>query len=170
MLVASARGKEGATTTACQLALSLARGWRRTLLIDGHLRQPGTHTRFQGSLEPGLCEVLRGEIDLPDAIQPTKASRLWLLSSGHWDNHALQSLAQESATVLLDSLKDQYDVVVIDAGPLLPLADALLLGQRADLVVLSALCGVSRLPALHEAQQRLATLGVPLLGVVVNGN
>jgi len=169
VLVATSRGGEGATTVACQLALSLARAWRRTLLIDGHVRQPAIHTRFQVGVEPGLCEVLRGEIDAPDAVQPAKMSRLWLLPSGNWDPHALQALAQESTTMLLESFKDQYDVVVIDAGPLLPLADGLLLAQQADLVVLSALCGVSRLPVIHEARQRLTTLGVPLRGVVVGG-
>jgi polysaccharide biosynthesis transport protein len=169
VLVATSRGAEGATTVACQLALSLARGWRRTLLIDGHVRQPAVHTLFQVGVEPGLCEVLRGEIDAADAVQPAKISRLWLLPSGNWDQHALQALAQENTTMLLESFKDQYDVVVIDAGPLLPLADGLLLAQQADLVVLSALCGVSRLPVLDEAGQRLTTLGVPLLGVVVSG-
>jgi polysaccharide biosynthesis transport protein len=169
VLVASSRGGEGATSVACQLALSLARGWRRTLLIDGHVRQPSIHTRFQVGLEPGLCEVLRGEMDAPDAVQPAKVSRLWVLPAGNWDNHALQSLAQDSAAELIESFKDQYDVVVIDAGPLLPLADALLLAQHADMVILSALVGVSRLPRIHEARQRLATLDVPFLGVVVNG-
>jgi len=168
VLVAGTHGQEGTTSTACQLALSMARGWRRTLLIDGHFRKPAIHECLQLSLEPGLSEVLRGEVELAEAVQPTKVSRLWFLPAGHWDPHALQSLAQDKVD-LFHSLPDQYDVVIIDAGPLLPLADALLLAQQADAVILAALAGHSRLPWINDAWYRLNRLGVPLLGVVVNG-
>ncbi len=169
LVVAGTQGSEGTTSTACQLALSLARAWRRTLLIDGHFRQPAINDLLQVSLEPGLSEVLRGEIELAEAVQPTRVSRLWFLPAGQWDQHALQALAQDTTAELFDSLHEQYDVVVIDAGPLLPRADALLLGQQADAVILAARAGHSRLPSINDAWYRLGQMGVPLLGVVVNG-
>jgi capsular exopolysaccharide synthesis family protein len=164
LLVAGARGRDGSTSVACQLALSLARGWRRTLLVDGHLRQPAVHAQFGLPVDPGLSEVLRGEIESADAIHPTRVSRLWLLPAGHWDNHALQALAQEREGFVFEALKEQYDTVVIDAGPVLPLADALLLARHADAALLAVLCDRSQLPAVHEARQRLEALGVPILG------
>src|SRR5205814_97508 len=79
MMVTSAQSGEGKTTLATQLAASLARAWKRTLVIDGDLRHPGAHALFDTPQEPGLAEVLRGEVEPADAIRATPVSRLWIL-------------------------------------------------------------------------------------------
>jgi capsular exopolysaccharide synthesis family protein len=169
VLVTSASGGEGKTSLASQLAASLARAWRKTLLIDGDLRNPAIHKLLGQPLEPGFSEVLRGEVGAPDAVRPTSISRLWMMPAGHWDSHAVQALAQESVRSLFEQLKDQYDFIIIDSCPLLPVADSLLLAQHVDGVLLSVLRDVSRAPAIHAAQQRLEGLGVRTLGAVVIG-
>jgi capsular exopolysaccharide synthesis family protein len=170
IMVTSANGGEGKTSLACHLAASLARAWRRTLLIDADLRNPAAHRQFDIQPEPGLSEVLRGEAELDDAIRPTSISRLWLLPAGEWDSHAIQALAQKEVAQIFDRLKRQYDFIVMDSSPVLPVADALSLAQHADGVIVSVLVDVSRAPAVHAATQRLAALGARVLGTVVAGS
>jgi capsular exopolysaccharide synthesis family protein len=169
VMITSAGGGEGKTSLASQLAASLARAWRKTLLVDADLRHPAAHKLFDLPLEPGLCEVLRGEANLGDVVKPTLLSRLWLMTAGHWDAHAVQALAQPGVSNWFDQMKQQYDFVIVDSCPVLPVADALLLSQHVDGVIFSVLRDVTRLPAVHAAQQKLDNLGVRTLGVVVIG-
>jgi capsular exopolysaccharide synthesis family protein len=168
-MVTSAGGGEGKTSLASQLAASLARAWRKTLLIDGDLRHPAVHKLFNQPLEPGFSEVLRGEVGVHDTVRPTAISRLWAMSAGHWDSHAVQALAQEGVRSLFGQLKEQYDFIVVDSCPVLPVADSLLLGQHVDSVLFAVMRDVSRAPALYAAQQRLEGLGVRTLGAVMIG-
>jgi succinoglycan biosynthesis transport protein ExoP len=169
VMITSAVSGEGKTSLASQLAASLARAWRKTLFIDGDLRNPAAHRLFDLSLEPGFSEVLRGEVNLADAVKPTALSRLWLLPAGHWDSHAVQALAQEGVKSVFDQLKEQYDFIIVDSCPVLPVADSLLLGQNVDAVIFSVLRDVSRAPSVYAAHQRLASLGIRTLGAVVIG-
>jgi capsular exopolysaccharide synthesis family protein len=169
VMVTSAAGGEGKTSVASHLAASLARAWRKTLLIDGDLRNPAAHKLFDMLLEPGLSEVLRGEINLADAIRPTPLSRLSLMPAGAWDGDAVQALAQDGVKAQFAQLKQQYDFIVVDSCPVLPVADSLLLGQHVDAVVFTIMRDVSRMPSIHAAQQRLSALGIRTLGAVVIG-
>jgi capsular exopolysaccharide synthesis family protein len=167
--VVSAIGGEGSSVLAVQLAASLARAGRRTLLLDANLRRPALHRAFGLGQSPGLAEVLRGESALPAAIRPAPADRLWVLPAGTADARALQALARESTAALLERLKRDYEYIVIDGAAVLACADALLLAQRSDAILLSVLAGVSRLPTAHAAWRRLSLLGARPLGVVVQG-
>jgi capsular exopolysaccharide synthesis family protein len=169
ILVTSAVGGEGKTALAVLLAASLARAWRKTLLLDADLRKPQAHALFGKPLEPGLSELLRGEAEPAEVVQPTGLSRLWLVPAGHWDAHAVQALAQDGAGRLFDALKEHYDFLVLDAGPVLPVADTLLLSTHVDSVLLTVRSGLSRLPIVRAAQQRLASLDAPLRGAVLLG-
>jgi capsular exopolysaccharide synthesis family protein len=169
VMVTSAGGGEGKTSLASQLAASLARSWRKTLLVDGDLRNPAAHKLFDVPLEPGLSEVLRGETSIGDLVRPTPLSRLWMVPAGHWDSHAVQALAQDGVRTTFAQLKSQYEFIVVDSCPVLPVADSLLLAQHVDAVILAVLRDVSRLPAVHATQQRLGALGVRVLGAVMIG-
>lgn len=169
VLITSAQGAEGKTTLACQLALSLAGSWRKTLLLDAALRKPAVHHMFHNPCEPGFSELLRGEVEPDDVVQSTPVSRLWIVPAGQSDNHAMQALAQERTAFLMEHFRKQYDCVVIDAGPVLSSADALLLGQHVDAVLLVARTGWSSLRAIHAAHEHLHSLELPVLGCVVVG-
>jgi capsular exopolysaccharide synthesis family protein len=169
VMVSSALGGEGKTSLASHLAASLARAGRKTLLIDGDLRNPGLNRQFHVPLEPGFGEVLRGEVKAEEAIQPIAGTRLALLPAGRWTSEAIQALAQNGIRPIFDMLKGQFDFLLLDSSPVLPVADALLLGQHVDAVILSVLRDVSRLPSVHAARQRLTTLGIRVLGTVVIG-
>ena len=169
-MVASAVSGEGKTSLASHLAASLARGGRRTLLVDGDLRNPAVHQLFGLSAGPGFAELLRGEVEPVQVVQNTPLENLSVLAAGAADRRALQALAQDGVVrTVFDELKEQYDFLIVDVSPVLPVADALLIGEHADAVLLSVLRNVSRLPAVHAAQQRLAALGIRVLGAVVIG-
>jgi capsular exopolysaccharide synthesis family protein len=171
VMVTSAVSGEGKTSLSCHLACSLARAGRKTLLLDCDLRNPAAHRLFELPGEPGLCEVLRGEAQLADVIRATPAKNLWLIPAGQFDEDALQTctLSQNGFSPLLDRLKTQFDFIVIDSSPVLPVVDTLVIGQNVDVVVFSLLRDVSRIPNVYAAYQRLATLGIRILGAVVNG-
>ena len=169
VMVTSACSGEGKTSVATQLAASLARAWRKTLLIDGDLRNPAAHRLFDLPREPGLSEVLRGDVTAEDAIRPAPVSRLWVLPAGQWDSQAIQALAQDDVGALFERLKEQYDFIIVDSSPVLPVADTLLLAPHVDGVLYSILRDVSRVPEVYAAQQRLAPLGVRTLGAVAIG-
>jgi capsular exopolysaccharide synthesis family protein len=169
VMVTSALEKEGKTTLSSQLAASLARSGRRTLLVDGDLRRPAAHRLFELPVEPGLSEVLRGEVELDQIIRPTRVPGLWLAAAGACDLEAIQSLARGGLHATFGRIREEFDFVIIDSGPVLTDADALLFGQYADAVILSILRDVSRVPRVFEACQRLRAVDLRLLGAVVNG-
>ncbi|SIN67723.1 capsular exopolysaccharide family [Singulisphaera sp. GP187] len=169
VMVASALSGEGKTSLSSHLATSLARAGRRTLLIDGDMRRPSAHELFDQPCVPGLSEVLRDEVDVADAIQPTAAGGLWLLPAGLCDSDSIQALACRDLRAMFDQLKEQYDFIVVDSSPVLPVADAMLIGQHVDAVLFSIMRDVSRIPKVQEAYERLAKLGIRMLGAIVTG-
>lgn len=170
ILVTSAGAGEGKTTLAASLAISLARAGRRTLLIDGDLRSPAANQLFEMPLQPGFSEVVLAEVDAIDAIQPTHQENLFLLPAGQWDREVLQSLARDGLEGVLEKLREDYDFILIDSHPVLAATDSLLLAQRSDGVLLAVLRGVSQMPRVYAAAQRLSSLGVRVLGAVINGS
>jgi capsular exopolysaccharide synthesis family protein len=169
LMVASAVGGEGKTSLASHLAASLARGGRKTLLVDCDLRNPGAHIPFQCRLTPGFCEALRGEAVCEELIQATPVENLSLLSAGKCDRQAVEALSRVDLGKVFEGFKAQFDFVVVDVCPVLPVPDALLVGQHADAALFVVLRNVSRLPAVFAAQQRLNSLDIPMLGAVVVG-
>jgi succinoglycan biosynthesis transport protein ExoP len=169
VLITSAATMEGRTTVASQLAASLARAGRRTLLVDGDLRRPALHALFDVPLEDGLCEVLRAEVDVDDVIRPTHAEGLWLLTAGYCDIDAIHALATEQMQPVFDKLRTEYDFVIIDGAPVVGMSDALIFGQYSDGAVLSVRRDHSQMPKINHAAELLRDVGIRIIGAVVNG-
>ncbi len=169
IIVTSALEKEGKTTVSCQLAASLARSGRRTLLVDGDIRRPAAHRVLDLPLRPGIAELLRREVSVQEVIRPTRIAGLWLIPAGVTDPQAIQALAQGSLEPTFAELRNQFDFVLIDCGPVLTDSDAVLFGQFADAVLLSVLRDVSRVPRVYEACERLHAVDLRILGAVING-
>jgi capsular exopolysaccharide synthesis family protein len=169
VMVTSARSGEGKTSLSIQLAASLARAGRKTLFIDGDLRSPAAHQVFNLPYGPGFSELIRGEIDLAGTIQPTSVRGLWMMPAGKWTSHATEALSRDSVKPLFEQLKQEFDFIIIDSSPILAVVDALLLGQQVDAAIFSILHEVSHSPSVYAAHQRLESLGVRILGAVVNG-
>lgn len=170
LMVTSAVRGEGKTSLASQLATSMAAAGLRTLLLDGDLRNPSLHRLFAAPLSPGCAEVVCQEADVAEAVRPTAAPNLWLVPAGECSPRVAAALAQGGPlAALFARLRDQFDVVVVDSGPVLSAADTLLVGQQVDGVVISVLQDVSQVPQVRTASDRLAQLNVPVLGAVVSG-
>jgi capsular exopolysaccharide synthesis family protein len=169
ILVTSAVEHEGKTTFASQLAASLARSDKRTLLLDGDLRHPNVHLALGLDLRSGLPELLRGEIGNDEAVQPTSVDGLFAVTGGSCDYAAITALSRPELARIMKGFRQSFDHVVIDAGPVLAFADALLLGQQSDVAILATMRDVSRVPLVSAAIDRLRSAGVRVLGTVVNG-
>jgi polysaccharide biosynthesis transport protein len=169
VMITSAQSGEGKTTLSTHLAASLAQIGHATLLIDGDLRNPIAHHVFGLPLEPGLCELLRGEANLDEVLHMPVDGRPAMIAAGRWDSWATRVLAQDAMGVLLRQLRERFEFIIVDASPVLPVVDPLLLGQHVDGTILSVMRDVSRMPSVYAAHQRLTTAGVRVLGAVVNG-
>ena len=169
LMVSSATGGEGKTTLATQLALSLARAGRRTVLVDFDLRRPAFDEVFGLLLEPGVCEVLRQQAELSSLVHQTATSNLAVVTAGRWDRLALASLSNGAAASMFKELRDEYDFVVIDTSPILPVADARFVSQYVDSVVLSVFRDISEAPKIQAACEILAAFGVRSIEAVVTG-
>ena len=169
ILVTSAVEHEGKTTFAAQLAASLARSDKRTLLLDGDLRHPNVHLTLELELGRGLAELLRGELTADEAVQPTSIDGLFAVTGGVCDYAAVTALSRPELARLIRHYRDSFDHVVIDAGPVLAFADALLLGQQSDVAIVASMRDTSRIPLINATIDRLRSVGVRVLGLVVNG-
>jgi len=169
ILITSAAEHEGKTTFAAQLAASLARSDRRTLLIDGDLRHPNAHLALDLEMHAGFPELLRGEIGNDEAVQPTSIDGLFAVTGGVCDYAAITAMSRPELAKLIDKYRESFDHVIIDSGPVLAFADALLLAQRSDAAILATMVDYSRVPQVTLAVDRLRSVGVRLLGVIVNG-
>lgn len=170
IMVTSALGGEGKTTLASNLAMSLARAGRKTLLMDCDLRRAAAHQLFEQTLQPGFSEAVLHEVELPDAVRPTTVDpNLYLLPAGHWDREVIQELAKSGTTAVFEKLRQEFDFIVVDSHPVLPATDSLLIGQHVDAVIVSLMRDVSQMHHAHAACQQLATLGIRVFGAVVNG-
>ncbi|MDB5349042.1 MAG: wzc [Planctomycetota bacterium] len=170
LLITSAVGGEGKTTLAAQLASRCARSGATTLLIDGDLRRPALVDLLEVPEGPGLVDVLNEEIAPQDAmVVIDRAGGFHLLPAGTTGTDPSKLFYGEKLGQFLARCRETFDVVIIDAPPVLPVPDALILARHADGVVLATRQDTSRFPLFDRAQKLLAGAGIPLLGVVVNG-
>jgi capsular exopolysaccharide synthesis family protein len=169
VMITSACSGEGKTTLAGTLAASLARGGRRTLLVDGDLRNPALGRLFGVARTGGLCELLGRTAELGQVVQPTPIDGLFLLPAGTYSPAAATGLALGDHQAIFRELRGRFDFIVVDSSPVLAVSDALLVGKGADGVVFSVRPGVSQAPQVYAAYERLRDLGLPFVGTVVNG-
>lgn len=169
VMITSAQGQEGRSTLASQLAVSMARSGLRTVLVDGDIRNPQQHLVFGVGGDHGFCEVLRGNQSIAQAVQQTAVADLNVMASGRFDQASMQALSSERARAVFTDLRSQFDFVIIDVGPVLTSADAMLVGQQVDTTLISVRRDVSQLPKIYAACDRLRTVGVHVMGCVVNG-
>ncbi len=170
LMVTSAAEREGKSTIASRLAVSLANSGRRTLLIDGHLREPQVHRTFNLPDEPGICDLLRDPEQLPQAVvRDTEIPGLSILSAGQWDESSMLAMARGGLHSIIEGLGTHYQFIVIDGAPVLTVSDSLAFGEEANLALLSVRRDVSRIPRVYEACERLKAVGIDVMGVVVNG-
>ena len=170
VLITSASVSEGKTTLAAQLAGRCANAGLSTLLIDADLRRPALARLLDVPQEPGLADVLAGTAE-PEAamIAIGNAGGFYLMPAGRILQDPGRLLGGPALAALLARLRETFDIIIVDAPPVLPVPDALILGRHTDGAVLAVRHDASRYPLVQRAKQKLASVGIPALGVVVNG-
>ncbi len=170
VLITSACGGEGKTTLAAQLASRCANAGLQTLLVDGDLRRPSLGTLLDVPEGPGLADVLMGEATPESAMVVIgSAGGFHLLPAGSVGQDPSRLLQGERLGQLIARLRDAFDIVILDAPPILPVPDALLLGRWTDGAIMAVRYDSTRYSLLERAKKRLTSVGVTMLGAVVNG-
>ncbi|MHC5541237.1 polysaccharide biosynthesis tyrosine autokinase, partial [Singulisphaera rosea] len=169
VMITSAVKGEGKTSLSVYLAMSLARAGRRTVLVDCDFRGSAIHRLFDVGDAPGVCDLIRGEASLDEAIVSTHVPTLWVIQAGMSDAATFQEIACDGLRGIFHELKSRFDFVIVDSAPILPVVDSLLVGQQVDAVLFSIFRDVSRVPDVMAAYQRVETLGIRTLGAVVAG-
>ncbi len=166
--IVGAQEGHGVSTTALNLALSVAGTGRRTLLVDANLRTPALHLPFNVPLSPGLAEILEKKATFKDAVRAAKTSSLYLLPAGTPAGSPQALLQPQVLMPLFEQIRSTYDFAVLDTPPALRYADALHLARLADgaIVVLPAEGAARR--GEQEVRRRLERVDVNVLGIVVN--
>jgi capsular exopolysaccharide synthesis family protein len=168
LVITSAVPGEGKTVTAANLAVALAQAGRKVLLVDGDLRRPRVAALLDLDGAVGLTSVLVGTATLDDAIQVHDASGLHFLASGPKPPNPTEILQSRVTHDLLKRLRDDFDMVIVDAPPLLPVADAAVIATATDGAIVVARHGKTSRDQLREAVTRLENVGARVFGVVIN--
>jgi capsular exopolysaccharide synthesis family protein len=159
---------EGKTTVAANLAASLAESGRRTLIVDADLRRPRLHEVFGVSNSNGLADLLVGAYADPLDFTVAVSEGLWFLPAGV-AAFGGPGLLHEAATLgLLQSLRREFDSLILDGPPALAVSDARTLSSLADGTILVVRAGVTDPEDAIDAKALLEADGAHLLGVVLN--
>jgi capsular exopolysaccharide synthesis family protein len=169
ILLTSAEGGEGKTTTAVNLGVTLASAGKKVILVSGDLRRPRLHHFFGLRNGIGLTNVLAGEKELREVLQqPRDMSNLRILNSGPVPGNPSELLTSPRMQKILADLKDEADIILIDGAPILTLADSLVLSRLSDGVLFIAHAHKTRKSAVDQARQQLAQVNAVMLGSVLN--
>ncbi|KVH46046.1 polysaccharide biosynthesis tyrosine autokinase [Burkholderia diffusa] len=158
----------GKSFVAANIASLVGAAKRRVLLVDADLRKGSLHERFRYSRAPGLSDVVAGTHRLDEAIKRGVVPGLDFIAMGSIVPDPGELLLQPALAELIEQAASRYDMVVIDGPPLLPVADALVLGRLAGTVFLVARSGVTTLAELDESARRLEHAHIDVRGVVLN--
>jgi tyrosine-protein kinase Etk/Wzc len=173
IVVTSALSGDGKTTSASNLAVTLAQQNKRVLLIDAETRRGNLHTLFGIEATPGFFDLLYGQATAAECIRRVALDgmgHLDVLPSGGTPSHNAADLLMASRlSPFLDQLRAQYDYVLIDTPPLNLFTDAALIGAHADATLLVARADRTERQALKFAVLQLQHVKANLAGAILNG-
>ncbi|MEW5980694.1 MAG: polysaccharide biosynthesis tyrosine autokinase, partial [Acidobacteriota bacterium] len=169
LVVTSAGPREGKSTTLANIGVAIAQSGKRVILADTDLRHPSLHKFFGLPEEPGITNVLLGEIhNLDSVLRETEVPGLHVLVSGTHPPNPAELLASRLMGGLVEALKQRADIVLLDSPPILPVTDATLLAAKAGSVLWVIDAGTTRTDVLRKAKEALAQVDAKILGVVLN--
>jgi capsular exopolysaccharide synthesis family protein len=168
VMITSAADAEGKTTTAINLALSLAEAGRQVTLVDADLRNPQVSEYLRIARRTGLSDVLGGSAELGEVVHAYGDPSVTVVAAGPKPGNPSELLSSKNMSKVIDDLRWKNDFVIIDASPLLPFADANVLASKVDGVILCVRHGHTTKDDLAESRDSLELVGVRSLGVIFN--
>ncbi|WP_315095726.1 polysaccharide biosynthesis tyrosine autokinase [uncultured Cellulomonas sp.] len=168
IVITSSLPGEGKSTTSINVAITLADAGTRVALVDADLRRPSVakYMGLEGNV--GLTTVLIGRANVEDVIQPWGNGFLHVLAAGQIPPNPSELLGSLAMARLLEKLTSQYDVVILDTAPLLPVTDAAILSKLTGGALLVVGANKLHRNQLAESVGALETVGARILGIVVN--
>ncbi|MDV7991217.1 polysaccharide biosynthesis tyrosine autokinase [Rhodococcus sp. IEGM 1374] len=167
IVVTSAIPSEGKTTTALNLAISLAEAGHHVVIVEGDLRRPRI-SKYMGLIgSVGVSTVLAGQAKVDEVLQPTKYEGLQAMASGPIPPNPSELLGSEASRAMLVELRSKFDYVIVDGAPLLPVTDSAVLTTHADGALLVTRYGHTKSNELSRSIGNLDTIGAHVLGVVL---
>jgi capsular exopolysaccharide synthesis family protein len=169
MLVTSAQPLEGKTTTAANIAMALAYGGARVLLVDADMRRPGLHRPLRLNNERGLSQILTGQARVRDVIQRTVDPNLLAITAGRMPPNPSELLSSERMKTLITNLMHgPFDWIVIDTPPVLAVTDAVILAPLVSGVTFVVGAEMTRRRLAERALETLMASHPKMMGVVLN--
>jgi succinoglycan biosynthesis transport protein ExoP len=168
-LFTSPLAQEGKSTTVSNLGVSLSEANKRVIIIDSDLRRPKQNRFFSLEGAPGLSRFLSSQLEASDVIKPTHVPNLFLINAGPLPANPIELLTSEKMDNLIAFLKRSFDYILLDTPPILAVSDALAMGPMADGIILVGRGGRTPLSAMKQAKQKLDTVKLKCLGVILNG-
>ena len=166
VVVTSSIPSEGKSVTAANLAVSMARSGQRVVIVDADLRRPTAARLFGVPQEVGVVEVLRGQVSVYDVLQPWGDMDLTVLAAGGHTSNPSELLGTVAMARLVSTLRSEYDAVIIDTPPLLPVTDASIVATLVDGVVLMVRPDKVTRAQLERSLGNLERVHANLLGIV----
>ncbi len=169
LVVTSPAAAEGKTSTVANLGAVFAQAGERVVLVSCDLRRPRLAEFFGLDEQIGLTTVLLGEQSLADVVQPVSGHEtLWLLGAGRVPANPAELLNGPAARELFAALRAEFDLVLIDSPPVLPVTDAAVLSKDADGTLMVVAAGQTKRVDLRRAAEKLAQVNAPMVGTVLN--
>ena len=174
IVITSSLPNEGKSTSAANIALSLAQAGAKTILVDTDLRRPKIPVYFgTSSMAYGVTELISGKRllnmkSLKELIQKDEKTPLHILVSGHIPPNPSELLGSNKFDELIALLRKQYDYIILDCPPMLPVTDAAIVAAKADGAVLVVHAGVTLRPQFIGTRDAIASVGSTVIGVVLN--
>ncbi|MFZ7086692.1 polysaccharide biosynthesis tyrosine autokinase [Curtobacterium sp. RRHDQ10] len=158
---------EGKSTTVANLAIALDSAGYRVILIDADLRRPKIATYMDVEGAAGLTDVLIGRAELDDVAQPWGRGRMRVLPAGPIPPNPSELLGSRTMQLLIERLEAEYDYVLFDAPPLLPVTDGAILSKKAGGAIVVVAAGRTHKNQLAGAVSALENVGAPVAGFVL---
>ena len=167
LVVTSANPGEGKTTVAGNLALALAQGESKVLLVDCDMRRPSIHKTFKISNTYGISDLLVGNKKM-ESVAHKYNDNLTIVSSGKIPPNPAEMLGSKAMTAFLEEMKNYFDYIVLDTPPLQAVADAQVLSTKVDGSLIVVRAGVTKKDAVHNAVSIINKVNGNIIGTVLN--
>ena len=185
IVITSAAPQEGKTQTLCNLGIAMAQAGQRVVIIGSDFRKPVIYKLFGLKRSPGLSEVLIGKtpwkkvvntatdillggLEYEKILKTPGIENLHIITCGERTPNPAELLSFPEMNDLIQELKQEFDVILFDSSPTLPVTDPAILGAKADGVILVYQAGKTARQALFRAKIQLENVNVKIIGVVIN--